>query len=347
MDVTEQERLTQELRHRAAYLAEAQRLSHTGSFGWSVLSGEIVWSEETYRIFEYDQAAKPSLELVLQRVHPEDIALVQQVIDRASQDGKDFDLDYRLLIPSGVIKHLHVVAHAVRDESGKIEFVGAVMDVTELKRVEDRERGRSRILESLTTGASLPTILDSLARAIEVEDPTALCTILLLDKERKHLLHGAAPSLPRFFIDAVHGIEIGECVGSCGAAAYTRQRVVVEDLSTHPYWLPYRNLTEKAGLKSCWSEPILAANGQVLGIFGINNAPAAQAEGRENPQEMAPRSFVKMLPLWNYIDKPLSLYRILLPCRIPAWTSYSRWPKPTMGCSLQNKPGKRAFRLPS
>src|ERR1700704_231360 len=88
MDVTEQERLTQELRRREVYLAEAQRLSHIGSFGWKVSTGEIHWSEETYRIFQCDRATKPAVDLILKRVHPQDTALVLRTIKRASQDGK-------------------------------------------------------------------------------------------------------------------------------------------------------------------------------------------------------------------------------------------------------------------
>src|SRR5260370_16105786 len=106
-----------------AYLSEAQRLSHTGSFGWRVSTGEIIWSEETFRIFQYDRAVKPGVEQVLQRVHPEDAALVRQTIGRAAQDGKDFDFEHRLLMPDGSVKHVHVVAHAERDESGVLEIV--------------------------------------------------------------------------------------------------------------------------------------------------------------------------------------------------------------------------------
>jgi PAS domain S-box-containing protein len=127
-------------RRREAYLAEAQRLSRTGSFGWTVSTGEINWSEETFRIFQYDRTAIPTVELVLQRVHPEDAALVKQTIERASQDGRDFDHEYRLVMPDRSVKHVHVVAHASRDESGGIEFVGAVMDVTAAKQTERRIR---------------------------------------------------------------------------------------------------------------------------------------------------------------------------------------------------------------
>jgi PAS domain S-box-containing protein len=138
IDVTEHELLTQELRRREAYLTGAQRLSHTGSFGWRLDSGEIVWSDETYRIFEYDRAEKPTLSMVLQRIHPQDRAIAQQVIDRASQTGTDFEHEYRLLMADGRVKHVHAIAHAVQNASGDREFVGAVSDITERKTTEDK-----------------------------------------------------------------------------------------------------------------------------------------------------------------------------------------------------------------
>jgi PAS domain S-box-containing protein len=121
-----------------AYLAEAQSLSHTGSFGWVVSTGEIFWSEETFRIFEYGLEEQPTVELILQRVHPEDEAYVRQVIDRASQDGSDFDIEHRLLMPDKRIKYLHIVAHRRSDDSGHVEFIGAVGDVTAAKIAEQK-----------------------------------------------------------------------------------------------------------------------------------------------------------------------------------------------------------------
>jgi len=118
------------LQRSKAFLAEAQRLSRTGSFGWQVSTGELFWSEETFRIFQFDPKTKPTVELVLQRVHPDDATRVKDTIERASRDGKDFDFEHRLLMPDGSIKHVRIVAHAERDESGELEFVGAVMDVT-------------------------------------------------------------------------------------------------------------------------------------------------------------------------------------------------------------------------
>ncbi len=140
IDVTEQELLTQELRRREAYLADAQRLSHTGSFGWRPDDGELVWSDETYRIFEYDKSLRPTIDLVMQRIHPQDRALVQDVIDRASETFTDFEHEYRLLVAEGRVKHVHAIAHAVENASGDREFIGAVSDITERKASEDKIR---------------------------------------------------------------------------------------------------------------------------------------------------------------------------------------------------------------
>ena len=140
LDVTEHELLTQELQRREAYLAEAQRLSHTGSFGWKPDTGEIIWSDETYRIFEYDGAVTATIDLVVQRVHPEDRADVQSVIARASEGAPDFEHAYRLLMPDGRTKHVHALAHATWDASGNREFVGAVTDITDQRLAEESLR---------------------------------------------------------------------------------------------------------------------------------------------------------------------------------------------------------------
>jgi len=149
IDVTEHELLTQELRRREAYLTGAQRLSRTGSFGWRPDSGEIVWSDETYRIFEYDRAEKPTVNMVLQRTHPQDRALHQQVVDRGSQTGADFELEYRLLLADGRVKHVHSIAHALQDASGNREFFGAVTDITDRKTAEEKIRAQESELRQM------------------------------------------------------------------------------------------------------------------------------------------------------------------------------------------------------
>jgi PAS domain S-box-containing protein len=162
IDVTEQELATQELRRREAYLAEAQRLSHTGSFGWKPDSGEIVWSDETYRIFEYDSTVKPTVDSVLQRIHPQERALAQEVIDRASQTGTDFEHEYRLLLTDGRVKHVHAIAHAVQNASGDREFIGAVTDITERKTTEDKMR---RLVEAGILGIFIANVEGEIVEA--------------------------------------------------------------------------------------------------------------------------------------------------------------------------------------
>ncbi|MCU1341984.1 MAG: sensory transduction histidine kinase, partial [Candidatus Acidoferrum typicum] len=136
-EILQRQRVEHALLRSEAYLAEAQRVSHTGSFGWSVSSGHIVWSEETFRILEYDPANIPIVEVILQRTHPKDRTFVKETLDQAASDRKAFDFEHRLLMPNGSVKYIRVVGHpSTNDESGSVEFVGAVMDVTAAKQAE-------------------------------------------------------------------------------------------------------------------------------------------------------------------------------------------------------------------
>src|SRR6201993_3550658 len=136
-----------ELRRRWEYLAEAQRLSHSGTFGWKVHSGELVWSDETYEILGFARQTNPTLDLVFDRVHPDDLDRVRQLLDRAAQNGMDLDVEHRILLPDGVIKYVHAVAHAGRDSSDNLEYMGVVTDITERKRAEEERQALSRNLQ--------------------------------------------------------------------------------------------------------------------------------------------------------------------------------------------------------
>ncbi|MEW6990240.1 EAL domain-containing protein [Colwelliaceae bacterium 6441] len=139
----------------------------------------------------------------------------------------------------------------------------------ERKKLELREKSHSHVLELITSDAKLPVILETIVLDVEQENPAMLCSILCLDETGKHLLSGAAPSLPDFYNEAINGVEIGLGVGSCGTAAFSNERVIVEDIQSHPYWTLYKELANKATLGACWSEPIRSSKGEVLGTFAI------------------------------------------------------------------------------
>ena len=139
-DITEGKMTESALQRSQAYLAQAQELSRTGSFGWNVCTGDIYWSKETFRIFACDPATRPSTQLIVQLTHPEDRADVQAVIDRAAREHEDFEHEYRLLLPDGSLKHLHALARATINRAGNLEFVGAVTDITVAKQAEQRLR---------------------------------------------------------------------------------------------------------------------------------------------------------------------------------------------------------------
>ncbi len=157
-EVNERLRAEAAVRRSEAYLSEAQRLSRTGSFGWDLSSGKQYWSEETFRIFGFDPTTEPTLELILQRTHPEDRALVRQAMDRVSRERKtDSSLEQRLLMPDGSVKYLRTWGRLSTNESGSLELVGAVMDITEQKRAEEELRRSQAYLaeaESLSKSGS-------------------------------------------------------------------------------------------------------------------------------------------------------------------------------------------------
>jgi PAS domain S-box-containing protein len=167
----ENAKLYSDLQRSEAFLADGQSISRTGSFGWSVLGGEIYWSEETYNIFGYDRAVKPSLELVFQRIHPDDRDLAQQTIDRASEARENLDFEHRLLMPNGSVKHLHVLARALRNSSGNLEYMGTVRDVTERTLAEDALRQAKTDLAHINRVTTVGELTASMAH--EVNQPIA------------------------------------------------------------------------------------------------------------------------------------------------------------------------------
>jgi PAS domain S-box-containing protein len=148
-DISERKRAEAALQKSESYLAEAQRLSKTGSFGWNTATGEFFWSRETFRIAEYDPTVRPSRELLVERIHPEDRSRVEEIIDQASRSGGELDFEYRLLMPDGAVKHVHALAHAVNGDSGDLQYVGAVRDITAKVNGEEKlRRSQAYLLEA-------------------------------------------------------------------------------------------------------------------------------------------------------------------------------------------------------
>lgn len=158
----------------------------------------------------------------------------------------------------------------VRDNDGNCEALVAMMvDATAQHRQEILQQGRTQVLEQLYRNCSLEEVCTAIVESIEAVEEGLLCSILRLNPTTGRLHKAAAPSLPDFYNDAVEGMKIGHGVGSCGAAAFTGQRVVVADILNHPFWARVKTLVEKTTLRSCWSQPIFAVDGKVLGTFAI------------------------------------------------------------------------------
>jgi PAS domain S-box-containing protein len=168
-DIDDQRRAEDALRRSEAYLAEAQRLSHTGSFGRGVASGDTVWSKEMYQIYEIDPSVKPTIDLVLERVHPDDRELVRREIDNIASGKPAHDYEHRLMMPNGIVKYLHVRAHHVKYQSGEEELIGVLMDVTATRETQEALQKAQAELVHVTRLTTLGEMSASIAH--EVNQP--------------------------------------------------------------------------------------------------------------------------------------------------------------------------------
>src|SRR5262245_19549176 len=170
--------------------------------------------------------------------------------------------------PNGV--WVRVSGRPLRSADG--ELSGGVIvchDITESKKEDAFRAGQSRVLEMIARGESLADVLSSLVVLIEAQASGMLCSVLMLSEDGKHVVHGAAPSLPESYVQAVNGAPIGPKNGSCGTAMYLGKQVIVTDIMEDPLWEDYRPLAEMAGLRACWSTPIFSGQGKVLGSFAM------------------------------------------------------------------------------
>ena len=245
------------------------------------------WSEEHFRIFGYDpQKTQPSYQLFLETVHPEDRSTIEQNLDRAVREKSGFDMEFRIALADGSIKHVQGVGRPVLGESGEVDhYTGTTVDISERKRGEALFAGEKRLLEMIATGVALEEILNALSLIIEEYRRGTLASVLLLRADGVHLDSVAGPSLPKGWRQEMEKLPIGPCAGSCGTAAYRGSPVIVSNIETDPLWdVPeHRAAALNHGLRASWSNPILSSEGKVLGTLCIysreTRAPEAQDLG--------------------------------------------------------------------
>tara|TARA_B100001063_G_scaffold247239_1_gene291590 strand:+ start:3251 stop:6028 length:2778 start_codon:yes stop_codon:yes gene_type:complete len=195
----------------------------------------------------------------------------EQQLEDLNNNGKFGPNEKEYIRKDGTRFYIKISGFSLVDENNKKVVWGFIEDINSKKQYEIIYKDNKELLEYIAIENNLQKILDKIVNLAESRVCNMKCSLLLLDKEGKHLLNGAAPSLPDFYNEAINGIGIGKKIGSCGEAAFTKTRVIVDNIDTHENWKPFLELTNKANLHACWSEPILSSTNKVLGTFAIYN----------------------------------------------------------------------------
>lgn len=272
-DILERKQAEDELRVSEERWSFALEGAGEGVWDWNLETNRLMVSRRAARALGYSgNASWKSLDEWQEHIHPDDMPQMMADLE-AYLAGKtpSYVTENRVRCKDGSWKWMLTRGMVVqRYANGKaLRMIGVQADISERKRVAQHEQWRNYVLELMAQAVPLPEILHALVRSVEDESPDMLCSILLLDSSGRHFLTGAAPRLPESFNQAVHGIAIGPGVGSCGTAAHTRQRAIVEDIQSDPSCAQFKELATVAGLRSCWSEPILSATWKLLGTFAI------------------------------------------------------------------------------
>ncbi|MBD8899603.1 EAL domain-containing protein [Rhodanobacter sp. DHG33] len=270
-DIDDRKREELRLQAQRRLMDQAQELAQVGNWIWEIATDRVEWSEELYRIYGVDPAQHTAtFEAYLARVHADDRERVSDAIQRALRYCSAFEFEERIQRPDGEERVLYSRGVVEADADGHaVCMLGVCQDITERRRDERMAAGQHEILLGIAAPCPLAENLGNIARLHEALNPGSLCSLLLLDDTGRYLLHGAAPSLPQTYNQAVRGLEIADECGSCGTAAWRGKRVVVEDIATHPYWTRGRSVAMAHGLRACWSTPVFDSRGKVLGTFAV------------------------------------------------------------------------------
>jgi PAS domain S-box-containing protein len=221
------------------------------------------------RMVEADDAAELIGQPVLDLIHPDDRGRFVDLHRRVS-GGASGELQFRIVGRKGTERWVETHSTPLRDVDGTIGAVLSVTrDVTERRRQERLKACETKVLEAISTGQRLGTILEITALGIEEVLGDGQVSVLLLDEDGRHVRHAAAPHLPAAYARTIDGEAIGPIAGSCGTAAYRKEPVAVEDIARDPLWADYRELALAHGLRACWSTPVIDADGRVLATFAV------------------------------------------------------------------------------
>ena len=271
LDITDLSVAHNRVEKMTALLGDAQQIANLGCWEMDMLSQRLTWSEETCRLFGISaDAFGETFEAFLEFVLPEDRPACAAVHAELSPGQPLLEFDYRIRRPDGEVRWLFERGKVVTDAGGQIiRRLGVVMDVTERKRTEQIQHWEARVMKAISSGMSLPAILEMIAVGADEAVPGAASSILLLDAGGIDLRHGAAPHLPADFNEAVAGLGIGSGVGSCGAALHRREPVITVDIEADPSWKCVTDLASQRGLRACWAFPVMNAAGQPVASFAL------------------------------------------------------------------------------
>ena len=272
LSVLEDEKQTGEnLRASEASLASAQQRAKIGSWELRLADKNLFWSAEMFRLFAHDPALGiMGNEQFMAMIHPEDRNNIRSNLANALAERREFLQEFRIILPDGNVRWIESRGELTYNGAKEaVSLIGTSQDVTERKKAETLLLKDNQVLQMIASGAQLLEVLGAIVMSIESASHTALCSILLMDNDGIHLRHGAAPSLPEDYNQAIDGVAIGENIGSCGTAAHLKESVIVSDIANDSRWINYRELALKHGLRACWSVPIKGANDRVLGTFAM------------------------------------------------------------------------------
>ncbi|WP_218944241.1 bifunctional diguanylate cyclase/phosphodiesterase [Marinicella rhabdoformis] len=245
--------------------------ANDGIWDWDLNTNEVYYSPRWKGMLGYkENELENSLETWAKLVHPDEKERVlAQVKAYTNGESDSFEVEMRMLHRNG--RSIHVLSRAFlvasKGDGEHDRLVGTHVDITLRKKAEKHNAQNTEILKKIAIGTPAAEIYDAIALMYEERHPGLRCSMLELHGNK--LLHGGAPSLPKAYCDAVHGLEYGPDVGSCGTSSYTGNRVVVEDIDSDPKWVNIKHFALPHGMRSCWSEPIKSSTGKVLGAFGM------------------------------------------------------------------------------